>query len=146
MPLDCDGQAWDGLSHYDDDAIISHKDKNYNISSLRVSFPFKGYREKSHAIGTRKEKREQGAGKEWGSSSIPSLLAASRLARAFAYHSKWRGCSQAITFLSIRSHSLFDEPVYVRNSEEKFELFTYQATSTMIPGILFHPSQPTLNN
>ena len=127
------------MNHYDDDAIISHNDKNYNISSL-------GYGEKSHAIGTRKETRELGAVKERGISSIPSLLTASWLAREFACHSKWRGCSQAITFLSIRSHSLFEEPVYVRNSEEKFELFTYQATSTMIPGVLFLPSQPTLNN
>lgn len=133
------------MNHYDDDAIISHNDKNYNISSLRVSSPFKGYGEKSHAIGTRKETRELGAVKERGISSIPSLLTASWLAREFACHSKWRGCSQAITFLSIRSHSLFEEPVYVRNSEE-FELFTYQATSTMIPGVLFLPSQPTLNN
>ena len=146
VPLDCDGQAWNGLNHYDDDAIISHNDKNYNISSLRVSSPFKGYGEKSHAIGTRKETRKLGAVKERGISSIPSLLTASWLAREFACHSKWRGCSQAITFLSIRSHSLFEEPVYVRNSEEKFELFTYQATSTMIPGVLFLPSQPTLNN
>lgn len=73
MPLDCDGQAWNGLNHYDDDAIISHNDKNYNISSLRVSSPFKGYGEKSHAIGTRKETRELGAVKERGISSIPSL-------------------------------------------------------------------------
>ena len=30
-----------------------------------------------------------------------------------------------ITFLGGRARSLFDEPVYVRNSEGKFELFTY---------------------
>ena len=146
----CEHSTWwnrlNHYDHYDDNAIISHNDKNYNISSPRVSSPFKGYREKSHAIGTRKETRKEGAGKERGISSIPSLLTASRLARAFACHSNWRGCSQAITFLSIRSHSLFEEPVYVRNSEEKSELFTYQAMSTMIPGVLFLPSQPTLNN
>ena len=30
-----------------------------------------------------------------------------------------------ITFLGGRARSLFGEPVYVRNSEGKFELFTY---------------------
>ena len=30
-----------------------------------------------------------------------------------------------ITFLGGRAHSLFGVPVYIRNSEGKFELFTY---------------------
>ena len=30
-----------------------------------------------------------------------------------------------ITFLGGRARSLIGEPVYIRNSEEKFELFTY---------------------
>ena len=32
---------------------------------------------------------------------------------------------QGITFLGGRARSLFGQPVYVRNSEGKFELFTY---------------------
>ena len=148
MPLDWDGHPWNWLNYFDDDAIIIHNDENRNISSLRVSSLLKRYREKSHASGTRKETWEQGAGKVTGTTSFPPLLTASKLARAFTCDSKWRGCSQAITFLGIRRHSLFDEPVYIRNSEEKFKLFTYKATSTMAPRLLFtHLNQPwTINN
>ena len=32
---------------------------------------------------------------------------------------------QGITFLGDRARSLFGEPVYIRNTEGKFELFTY---------------------
>ena len=77
-----------------------------------ISSPFKGYREKSHVSGTQKVTREQGAGKRRGSTSFPPPLTASTLA--------W-----ATRFLSIRPHSIFNEPVYVRNPEKKFELFTY---------------------
>ena len=41
--------------------------------------------------------------------------------------------------LGSQARSLFSEPVYVRNSEEKFELFTYQATSTMALRLQFSP-------
>ena len=47
--------------------------------------------------------------------------------------------------LGSRARSLFSEPVYVRNSEEKFELFAYQATSTMALSLQFWPIS-TLNN
>ena len=57
MPLDWDGNAWNGLSHYDDTSI-SHNVENCNISSLRVRSPFNGYPEKSHVSGIRKEMRE----------------------------------------------------------------------------------------
>ena len=112
------GFTWSCLSHYEDDATISHNNENRN--SLRPISPFKRYRQKSRASGTRKETREQGAGKESESSSVPSPLT-----RAFACHSKWRGYSHFLTFLGSRARSLFGEPVYVRNSGEKFELFTY---------------------
>ena len=45
--------------------------------------------------------------------------------RARACRSRWRGCSQSITFLGSCARSVFGEPVYSRNSEEKFDLFTY---------------------
>ena len=48
-------------------------------------------------------------------------------------------------FSGSRSRSLLGEPVYVRNSEQKFELFKYEATSTMAPSLLLHPFQPSLN-
>lgn len=51
-----DGNAWNVLSHYDDTSIF-HKDENCNISSPRVRSPFKGYPEKSHVSGVRKEMR-----------------------------------------------------------------------------------------
>ena len=41
--------------------------------------------------------------------------------------------------LGSQARSLFSEPVYVRNSEEKLELFTYQATSTMAVRLQFSP-------
>ena len=68
---------------------------------------------------TRRNERELGAGKESESSSFPPPFAASPLTRAFACHSKWRSCSQSITFLCNRTRSVFGEPVDVRNSEEK---------------------------
>ena len=42
--------------------------------------------------------------------------------------------------LGSRARSLFSQPVYVRNSEEKLELFTYQATSTMALRLQFSRS------
>ena len=36
-------------------------------------------------------------------------------------------------FPGSRARSLLGEPVYVRNFEQKLELFTYKATSTMAP-------------
>ena len=54
-----------------------------------------------------------------------SKVQASALTRAFACHSKWRGCFHFITFLSSCARSLFGEPVYIKNSEGEFELFTY---------------------
>ena len=51
------GYAWNWLSHYDDDATISHNKENRN--SLWASSPFKEYREKSHTSSKRKERREQ---------------------------------------------------------------------------------------
>ena len=50
------GYSWNWLSHCDDDASITHN--NENRISLRASPPFKGYREKSIASGTRKETQE----------------------------------------------------------------------------------------
>ena len=47
-----EGHAWNWLSHYDDDAIISHNIENRNISSLRARSPLKGYRKTSCASGT----------------------------------------------------------------------------------------------
>ena len=55
-----------------------------------------------------------GAGKEMESSSFPLPITTSPLTNTFACH-KWRGCSQSITFLGSRAHSLIIEPVYVRN-------------------------------
>lgn len=144
LPMEGDGNAWNWLSHYDTDATIFHNEENSKISSLRASSSLKGYREKSRARGTRKEMREEGAGKERECSSFPPPLEVSPLVHTFASQSKWRGCSQAITFLSIRLHSLFSDQVYVRNSDGKFELFTYQATSTMTPRLLL-PAQPIRN-
>ena len=115
----------DCMSHYDDDATISHNNENRNRSSLRVSSPFKGYREKSRASGTQNKTREQGAGKENESSSFPSPLTDSPLTRMFACHSEGIVCSRSITFLVNRARSLFGEPVFVGNSDEKFELSTY---------------------
>ena len=76
-------------------------------------------------IPTQNKTREQGAGKENESSSFPTSLTTSPLTHTFACHSKWIGCSRSITFLVNRTRSLFGEPVYVGNSAEKFELFTY---------------------
>ena len=53
---------------------------------------------------------------------------------------KWRGCSQAITFLSIHLHFLLDGPVYVRNSKGKFSLFAYQAHPLCL--LFNHLNQP----
>ena len=64
-------------------------------------------------------------GKESESSAFPLPLTASPLTRAFACHSKWGDCSQSIIFIGNRLRLLFGEPVYVRNSEEKVELFSY---------------------
>ena len=111
------------MSHYDDDATISHN--NENLNSLRASSPFKEYREKSRASGTQNKTREQDAGKENESSWFPPPLTTSPLTCTFACHSKWIGCSRSITFLVNRTRSLFDKSVYVENSDEKFELFTY---------------------
>ena len=83
------------------------------------------YQEKSHASNTRKKMREQGAGKESESSSFSPPHKASPLTRAFSCHSKWRGRAQSIIFLGNLARSPFGEPVYIRNSEEKFELFTH---------------------
>lgn len=144
--LDWSGHAWNSLSHYDD-AFTSHIVESRNISSLQVSSPFKRYREKSHASGKRKETWQQGAGKGRVSTSFPSLVTASKLA-----------CSRVRLRLQIerlarllpghiRPHSHFREPVNFRNSEVKFELFTYQATSTMTPRLLFaHFDQPVTIN
>ena len=41
--------------------------------------------------------------------------------------------------LGSQARSLFSESVYVRNSEEKLELFTYQATSTIAVRLQFSP-------
>ena len=38
---------------------------------------------------------------------------------------------------------LFPEPVCARNSEKKFELFTYQAMPTMTPPLFSNPFQLT---
>ena len=110
------GYTWNWLSHYNDDATISHNDENRN--SLQASSPFKGF-ERSHA-GVAREKRRLGK-----SSLFPPPLTPSPVASAFACQSKWRGCTQSITFLGDRTLSLFGERVYVRNCEAKFELFTY---------------------
>ena len=56
------GYAWNWLSHYDDDATISHNNENCN--SLWTAIHLRVYREKSRASGNRKETREQGAGKK----------------------------------------------------------------------------------
>ena len=119
---------------------------NENRNSLRASSPFKGYQEKSCANGTQKEMQEQGVGKESESLSFPLSFRALPLTHAFTCHSKWRVCSQFITFLCSHAYLLFGEPVYVWNSEEKFKLFTYWATSTTAPHLLLQPFQPTLNN
>ena len=97
---------------------------NENRNSLRASSPFKRYREKSRASGTQNKTREQDAGKENESSWFPSPLTTSPLTCTFACHSKWMGCFRSITFLVNRTRSLFEKPVYVENSKEKFELFT----------------------
>ena len=76
-------------------------------------------------IPTQNKTREQGAGKENESSSFPTSLTTSPLTHTFACDSKWIGCSRSITFLVNRTRSLFGEPVFVGNSAEKFELFTY---------------------
>ena len=72
-----------------------------------------------------RRRRKQGAGKESESSSFP----AATLRRRLSLSLPTRGCSQSITtlitFLSGCARSLFGEPVYIRNSDEKFELFTY---------------------
>ena len=81
MSLDWDGHTWNSLSHHDDE-VTSHNVENRNISSLQVSSPVKRYREKSHASGTRKETREQGARKGRGNTSFPPLPTASKLARS----------------------------------------------------------------
>ena len=58
-----------------------------------------------------------GTGKEMESSSFPLPITPSSLNNTFACY-KWRGCSQSITFLGSRTHSLIIEPVYVRNSRK----------------------------
>ena len=113
----------DCMSHYDDDSTISYN--NENLNSLQASSLSKEYREKSRASGMQNKTREQGAGKENESSSFPSPLTASPLTRMFACHSEGIVCSRSITFLVNRARSLFGKPVFVGNSDEKFELFTY---------------------
>ena len=71
-------------------SCLSQKNENRNIPSLWASSSFEGNREKSHASGTRKETR--------------------KFVRTFPCHSKWRGCSQAMTLLGTRPHLAFDEP------------------------------------
>ena len=71
--------------------------------------------------------REQGAGTETESSWSSLPLTALPLTRALPCHSKLRGSSQSKAILSGhgRARSLFGDLVYVRNSKETFELFTY---------------------
>ena len=70
--------------------------------------------------GMQKEMREQSVWKESESSWFSLPLMPLLLTCALACHSKWRGCTQSITFF-LGSHVclLFSELVYVRNSEEK---------------------------
>ena len=114
------GYTWNWRRHCGDDASISHN--NENRSSLRASPPSKGYREKSSANGTRKETRTKVRGKK-----VRALrfLKPSRLRCTLSRSLATRGCSQSITFLGGCARSLFGEPAYIRNSDEKFELFTY---------------------
>ena len=101
------------------------------------------YREQSHVSNTRKKTREQGAGKESESSSFSLPFKASPLIRAFSSHSKWRGRRQSIIFLGNLARSPFGEPVYVRNSEEKFELFTHcQCPLWLHVSFFTHSNQP----
>ena len=73
--------------------------------------------------------RNQGAGKESESSSFPQPPhppPASPYTLSFACHSKLLPVIiTLITFLGSCARSLFGEPVYIRSSDEKFELFTY---------------------
>ena len=112
------------MSHCDDDASISHN--NENRISLLTSPPFKGYREKSIASGTRKETQQTRCGEESESSSLPAATLRRRLSRSLATRGYSQSITTLITFLSGCAHSLFGEPVYIiKNSDEKFELFTY---------------------
>ena len=80
---------------------------------------------RSHARVASERTGGSRCGKKSESFSFLPRLTASSLTRAFACHSKWRGWYQSITFLSSPASSLFDEPVYVSNSDEKFKLVTY---------------------
>ena len=112
------GYAWNWLSHYDDDATISHN--NENLSACEQDLHLRDI-ERSHEREARaKERQKWGAGKESESFSFTPPLRTSPLTRAFPCHSKWWGYSQSIIFLGNRARSLFGEPLNVRNSEENF--------------------------
>ena len=115
------GYAWNWVSHYDDNATISHK--NESRSSLRATFLREVMRE-----WQAKQDTVARSGKDGKSSSFPLSLMALLLTHVFVCHLKWRGCSQAITFLGNCARSVFSESVYFRISKEKFvhiSLFTH---------------------
>ena len=120
---------------------------NENHSSLWASSPFKGYQEKSRANGTRKEMREQGAGKESESLSFPLSLTALSLFRAFTCHSKWRGCCQFITFLCSHACLLFSEPVtFGIPRKNSSYLHTKQHPLWLHISFVNHFNQPLISN
>ena len=90
--------------------LSSHN--NENRKSLRASSPLRDI-EETRASGTRKETQEQGAEKESESS----------LARSLATRNG--EVAQSKTFLGSHARSLLGEPVYFRNSEEKFQLLHF---------------------
>ena len=133
------GYAWNSLSHYDDDATISHNNENHNsLWALHL-----GNIERSHARVTSERRGGSKVQEKSESSSFPPPLTASPLTCAFACNSKWRGCYQSITFLGSPASSLFDEPVYVSNSDEKFK----QRPLWLHVSFFTHFNQPlTINN
>ena len=108
-------------------SCLSQKDENRNIPSLWASSSFEGNREKSHASGTRKETR--------------------KLVRTFPCHSKWRGCSQAMTLLGTRPHLAFDEPCSLCHEFRGKIRAIYRPSNVHYDSTSpFYPSQPTLNS
>ena len=99
--------------------------------------------ERSHARVTSERRGGSKVQEKSESSSFPPPLTASPLTCAFACNSKWRGCYQSITFLGSPASSLFDEPVYVSNSDEKFK----QRPLWLHVSFFTHFNQPlTINN
>ena len=108
----------------------NHLSQQWKPNSLRARSPFKGYREKSCASGTRKETREQGV--LWGKSSFRAL----RFLRPSLARS-----------LATRNGEVASSPKYFLGIPgENSSYFHTKQRPLWLHVSFFHTFHPTLNN